>query len=116
MNLPKNNESTTVKSDASELGPPTSKDAALANVGTKIVNKSECVKKLGELFAKTACIFAIMHILNGNICMFRHFFAENMVVSGFRSIFLPVTDCCGCTRCWSVFCVPCSATDGFLFY
>ena len=46
----KNNESTTKKSDASELGPPTPKDAALANVGTKIVNKSECVKRLSELF------------------------------------------------------------------
>ena len=46
----KNNESTTEKSDASELGPPTPKDAALANVGTKIVNKSECVKRLSELF------------------------------------------------------------------
>ena len=57
-----NNESTTKKSDASELGPPTPKDAALANVGTKIVNKSECVKRLGELFAKIAsfsCSFAV---------------------------------------------------------
>ena len=45
-----NNESTTKKSDASELGPPTPKDAALANVGAKIVNKSECVKRLSELF------------------------------------------------------------------
>ena len=50
MNLPKNNESTTVKSDASELGLPTPEGAALANVGAKIVNKSECVKRLGELF------------------------------------------------------------------
>ena len=57
MNLPKNNESTNVKSDASELGPPTPKDAALANVGAKIVNKSECVKRLGELFAKTTSFF-----------------------------------------------------------
>ena len=46
----KNNESPTEKGEASELGPPTPKDAALANVGTKIVNKSECVKRLSELF------------------------------------------------------------------
>ena len=46
----------------------------------------------------------------------RHYFGRNLVVSGFRSIFSPVTDCRGCTRCWSVFCVPCSATVGFLFY
>ena len=46
----KNNESPTEKGRASELGPPTPKDAALANVGTKIVNKSECVKRLSELF------------------------------------------------------------------
>lgn len=46
----KNNESTTEKSDASELGLPTPRGAALANVGAKIVNKSECVKRLGELF------------------------------------------------------------------
>ena len=50
MKLPKNNESTTGKSDASELGLPTPEGAALANVGAKIVNKSECVKRLGELF------------------------------------------------------------------
>ena len=54
MKLPKNNESTTVKSDASELGLPTHKGASLANVGSKIVNKSECVKRLGELFEKIA--------------------------------------------------------------
>ncbi len=64
MKLPKNNESTTVKSDASELGPPTPKDAALANVGTKIVNKSECVKRLGELFVKTACFFVLLQNLS----------------------------------------------------
>ena len=72
MKLPKNNESTTVKSDASELGPPTPKDAALANVGTKIVNKSECVKRLGELFDKIARFLTIKLTSYSNICMFRH--------------------------------------------
>ena len=54
MKLPKNNESTTVKSDASELGLPTPKGAPVAKVGAKIVNKSECVKRLSELFEKIA--------------------------------------------------------------
>ena len=53
----KNNESTTGKSDASELCLPTSKGAAVAKVSAKIVNKSECVKRLGELFAKTTSFF-----------------------------------------------------------
>ena len=76
MKLPKNNESTTVKSDASELGPPTPKDAALANVGPKIVNKSECVKRLGELFVKTACFFCsfteFVISLQQNLQVFRY--------------------------------------------
>ena len=49
-----NNESPTEKGRASELGLPTPEGAALANVGAKIVNKSECVKRLGELFEKIA--------------------------------------------------------------
>ena len=53
----KNNESPTEKGRASELGLPTPKGASVAKVGAKIVNKSECVKRLGELFAKTASFF-----------------------------------------------------------
>ena len=47
-----NNESSTEKGEASELGQPIQKDAPVAKVGAKIVNKNECVKRLGELFAK----------------------------------------------------------------
>ena len=46
----KNNKSPTEKGRASELGLPTPKGASVAKVGAKIVNKSECVKRLGELF------------------------------------------------------------------
>jgi len=49
-----NNESPTEKGEASELGLPTPKGASVAKVGAKIVNKSECVKRLGELFEKIA--------------------------------------------------------------
>ena len=45
-----NNESSTEKGEASELGQPIQKDAPVAKVGAKIVNKSECVKRLSELF------------------------------------------------------------------
>ena len=57
MKLPKNNESPTEKGEASELGLPTPKGASVAKVGAKIVNKSECVKRLGELFAKNSLNF-----------------------------------------------------------
>jgi len=50
VKLPKNNESPTEKGRASELGLPTPKGASVAKVGAKIVDKSECVKRLGELF------------------------------------------------------------------
>ena len=49
------NESSTEKGEAFELGLPTPKGASLANVDAKVVNKSECVNRLGKLFAKTAC-------------------------------------------------------------
>ncbi len=68
------NESSTEKGEASELGLPTPKGASVAKVGAKIVNKNECVKILGELFDKIAYFIAIMHILNSNIFMFRHYF------------------------------------------
>ena len=68
----KDNESTTGKSDASELGLPTPKGASVAKVGAKIVNKSECVKRLGKLFAKTARFLTIKLTSYSNIWMFRH--------------------------------------------
>lgn len=62
-----NNESPTEKGEASELGLPTPKGASVAKVGAKIENKSECVKRLGELFAKIAsfsCSFAVFALYN----------------------------------------------------
>jgi len=78
VKLPKNNESTTGKSDASELGLPTPEGAALANVGAKIVNKSECVKRLGVFFGKIDQI--IIHICSKAYFEFQYLHVSSLVV------------------------------------